>query len=232
MSLLEDLQWRYATKKMNGTKVPPEKLDYILEAARLAPSSSGLQQYKIIVISDPALLEKIKGISFHQSQITDCSHLLVFAAWDSYSNERVSKVFNYMMDERGLPHNTMDAYKELILSRYDVLGQDWQAHHAAKQSYISFAMAIAAAAEMKVDATPVEGFLPEKLDELLKLTGTGYKSTVILPLGYRDAGADWLVNMKKVRTPKAAFITEMTLADAADSIEQPMEQNLDIFNID
>lgn len=232
MSLLEDLHWRYATKKMNGTKIPQEKLDYILEAARLAPSSSGLQQYKIIVISDPALLEKIKGISFHQSQITDCSHLLVFAAWDGYSDERMSKVFNYMMDERGLPHNTMDAYKELLLSRYEVLGQEWQAHHAAKQSYISFAMAIAAAAEQKVDATPVEGFLPEKLDELLKLDGTGYKSTVILPLGYRDTAGDWLVNMKKVRTPKEAFISEMTIADAADTNDLPMEQNLDIFNLD
>lgn len=232
MSLLEDLHWRYATKKMNGTKVPPEKLAYILEAARLAPSSSGLQQYKIIVISDPALLEKIKGISFHQSQITECSHLLVFAAWDGYSHERISTVFNYMMDERGLPHNTMDAYKNLLLSRYEVLGQEWQAHHAAKQSYISFAMAIAAAAEQKVDATPVEGFLPEKLDELLRLTGTGYKSTVILPLGYRDEAGDWLVNMKKVRTPKEAFITEMTLADAADIDGMPMEQNLDIFNND
>lgn len=232
MSLLEDLHWRYATKKMNGKKVPQEKLDYILEAARMAPSSSGLQQYKIIVISDPALLEKIKSISFHQSQITDCSHLLVFAAWDGYSNERISAVFNYMMDERGLPHNTMDAYKDLLLSRYSVLGQDWQAHHAAKQSYISFAMAIAAAAEQKVDATPVEGFLPEKLDELLQLTGTGYKSTVILPLGYRDAAGDWLVNMKKVRTPKDAFITEMTIADAADIKDLAMEQDLDIFNKD
>ena len=86
MSLLEDLKWRYATKKMNGTKVPQDKLDYILEAARLAPSSSGLQPYKVIVISDKALLEKIKGISWNQSQVTDCSHLLVFAAWDGYTD--------------------------------------------------------------------------------------------------------------------------------------------------
>ena len=155
---------------MNGEKVPQEKLDYILEAARMAPSSSGLQPYKIIVISDKALLEKIKGIAWNQSQITDCSHLLVFAAWDAYSDERVSSVFNYTMDQRDLPHSTMDDYKNNILSLYEPLGQEWQSHHSAKQSYISFGLAIAAAAEQKVDATPIEGFIPEKLDELLKLS--------------------------------------------------------------
>ncbi|WP_417885568.1 nitroreductase family protein [Zunongwangia sp.] len=221
MSLLDNLNWRYATKKMNGTKVPQEKLDYILEAARMSPSSSGLQPYKIIVISDKALLEKIKGISWNQSQITDCSHLLVFVAWDKYTNKRVSDVFNYTMDERGLPHSTMDDYKANILSLYEPLGEEWQAHHASKQSYISFAMAIAAAAEQKVDATPVEGFVPEKLDKLLKLEGSGYKSTLLLPLGYREESEDWLVNMKKVRTPKEDFITEMTIEDAADFDEAP-----------
>lgn len=230
MSLLQDLQWRYATKKMNGKKIPQEKLDYILEAARLAPSSSGLQPFKIIVISDEALLEKIKGVAYNQSQITDCSHLLIFAAWDGYSEERISNVFNYMMDERGLPHSTMDDYKQTILSLYGPLGKDWQAHHAAKQSYISFGMAIAAAAEQRIDATPIEGFLPEKLDALLNLRAEGYRSTVILPLGYRDESNDWLVNMKKVRTPKENFIKVMTIGDAVDTGEQPMGLSLDNFS--
>ncbi|QJD97333.1 NAD(P)H-dependent oxidoreductase [Mucilaginibacter robiniae] len=229
MSLLEDLEWRYATKKMNGEKIPQEKLDYILEAARLAPSSSGLQQYKVIVISDKALLERIRLVAYDQSQITDCSHLLVFAAWDGYSDERISKVFNYMMDERGLPHQTMDNYKQVILDLYERSGQEWQAHHAAKQSYISFAIAIAAAAEQKVDATPIEGFLQEKLDELLNLKESGYTSTVILPLGYRESEKDWLVNMKKVRTPKELFITKMELADASDNVDLPTPMNLDSF---
>jgi len=228
MSLLESLRWRYATKKMNGTKVPQEKLEYILEAARMAPSSSGLQQYKIIVISDRALLEKIKGLAYNQSQITDCSHLLVFAAWDEYTDERISKVFNYVMDERELPHSTMDGYKNVILELYATKGKEWEAHHSAKQSYIALAMAIAAAAELKVDATPIEGFISEKLDELLNLANSGYQSTVILPLGYREEENDWLVNMKKVRTPKEHFVTEMTIAEAAE-IEVSMAQNLDVF---
>ncbi|MBE8714778.1 nitroreductase family protein [Sphingobacterium hungaricum] len=229
MALIDDLNWRYATKKMNGQVVPQEKLEYILEAARLAPSSSGLQQYKIIVISDKTLLEKIKGFSYHQSQITDCSHLLIWVAWDGYTDERISSVFNDMMDERNLPHSTMDSYRKTILNLYEEAGQEWQAHHASKQSYISFAMAIAAAAEQKVDATPMEGFIAEKLDDLLKLKETGYKTTVILPLGFRETENDWLVNMKKFRIPKDKFIMEMTMEDAADIAGQPMEQTLDDF---
>ncbi|RXG15940.1 nitroreductase [Leeuwenhoekiella aestuarii] len=209
MSLIEDLKWRYAAKKMNGEQIPEDKLNYILEAARLAPSSSGLQPYKIFVISNKELLNKIKDVAWNQSQVVDCSHLLVFAAWDGYTDARVSAVFNYTMDQRGLPHETMDDYKQNIMSLYEPLGKEWQADHAAKQSYISFAMAIAAAAEQKVDATPIEGFLPPEVDKLLELEGSGYKSTLLLTLGYRDADNDWLVNMKKVRTPKEDFITEI-----------------------
>ncbi|MFD2825535.1 nitroreductase family protein [Leeuwenhoekiella polynyae] len=209
MSLIEDLKWRYAAKKMNGEQIPEDKLNYILEAARLAPSSSGLQPYKIFVISNKELLNKIKDVAWNQSQVVDCSHLLVFAAWDGYTDARVSAVFNYTMDQRGLPRETMDDYKQNIMSLYEPLGKEWQADHAAKQSYISFAMAIAAAAEQKVDATPIEGFLPPEVDKLLELEGSGYKSTLLLTLGYRDADNDWLVNMKKVRTPKEDFSTEI-----------------------
>jgi nitroreductase len=213
MSLLEDLNWRYATKKMNGAKVPQEKLDYILEAARMAPSSSGLQPYKIILVCERALLEKIKVVANHQSQISDCSHLLIFTAWDSYNYDRVTEMFNFITDHRGLPHTAMDNYKASILDLYNISGKEWQAHHAAKQSYISFAMAIAAAAEQKVDATPMEGFDAEGLDQLLGIKGSGYKSTLLLTLGYRETEQDWMLKMKKVRRPKEQFIQEMTIKD-------------------
>ncbi|RJE74761.1 MULTISPECIES: NAD(P)H-dependent oxidoreductase [Reichenbachiella] len=209
MSLIEDLQWRYATKKMNGNTVPKEKLDYILEAARLAPSSSGLQPYQVFVISNKALQEKIKTVAWDQSQIIDASHVLVFAAWDGYTEEKIKSVFDKTLDERGLPHETMDDYRKNIWGLYEPLGQAWQAQHAAKQAYISFGLAIAAAAEQKVDATPMEGFLPPKVDELLELDKLGLKSALILALGYRDEENDWLVNMKKVRTAKEDFVTEL-----------------------
>jgi len=209
MSLLNNLQWRYATKKMNGQLVPKEKLDYILDAARLAPSSSGLQPYKIFVISNRELLAEIRKFSYDQSQITDCSHLLVWAAWDGYSPERIGDVLLKTSRERGLPDDGAENYRNMLWNLYEPLGREWHHNHSARQAYISFGMAIAAAAEQKVDATPMEGFDMEKMDELLGLRKLGLKSAVILPLGYRDDKNDWLVNLKKVRTPKEDFIAEL-----------------------
>ena len=209
MALIEDLNWRYATKKMNGQVVPQEKLDYILEAIRLSPSSSGLQPYKVIVISNKELLEKLKGICYNQSQITDCSHLLVFAAWDSYTFDKMGDVFLKTTQERGLPDNTMADYHKQLWGAYENLGNDWHSTHAAKQAYIALGIAMVAAAEQKVDATPMEGFVNAQLDEALDLAKLGLKSAVLLPLGYRASEGDWLQNMKKVRTAKKDFIIEM-----------------------
>jgi len=207
MKLLDLLNWRYATKSMNGKTVPQEKLDYILEAARMAPSSSGLQPYEILVISNRELLERIRSIGFNQSQITDCSHLLVFASWDGYTPEKIASVLDRTVAERGQPAGTMDDYKKMLWDLYEPRGKAWQAVHTAKQAYIGFTLALVAAAEQGVDATPMEGFDPEELDKILGLTEKGLKSAVILPIGYRDAENDWLVQMKKVRKPMQEFVT-------------------------
>lgn len=209
MALIDALKWRYATKKMNGQAVPQEKVDYILEAAKLAPSSSGLQPYKIFVITNKELKDKLRTVSFDQSQVTDASHVLVWAAWDGYSLEKISAVFDRTIAERGIPADAMDEYKQRLWGMYEPLGQEWHANHAAKQAYISFGVAIAAAAEQEVDATPMEGFIPAEVDKLLSLNELGLKSVLVLPLGYRDHENDWLVNMKKVRTPQEDFITEI-----------------------
>jgi nitroreductase / dihydropteridine reductase len=209
MALLDDLKWRYATKKMNGQTVPEGKLNYILEAARLAPSSSGLQPYQIFVITNKNLLGQIRVFSNDQSQITDCSHLLVFAAWESYSYEKMEDVFLRTVRERGLADNAMEAYHKGLWNLYDSLGLKWQSEHSAKQAYIALGLAVAAAAEQKVDATPMEGFDKAKMDEILGLEKLGLKSVAILPIGYRDEGHDWLLNLKKVRTPRERFITEL-----------------------
>lgn len=209
MSLVENLNWRYATKKMNGKEIPADHLNYILEAARLAPSSSGLQPFKIFVISDKETKEKMKDIAMGQTQMIDASQVLVFASWDKYTLERMETVFNYTLKERGLPLDTMDDYKKTIWGMYEPLGEDWHAQHTAKQAYISLGLAMAAAAELKIDATPMEGFIPEQMDELLGLKEKGLKSAVVLALGYRDAEHDWLANMKKVRMPKEEFLVEI-----------------------
>jgi nitroreductase len=209
MNLIENLNWRYATKKMNGAKVPQEQLDYILHAIQLSPSSSGLQPYQVFVITHPAMLEKLKEAANHQSQITDCSALLVFAAWDSYSPEKITEVFDRTLAERGLPGNMMDEYKTNLWKMYEPLGAQWHANHAAKQAYIALGVAMVAAAEQQVDATPMEGFNPAAVDEILELSAKGLKSVVLLPLGYRDEANDWLVKMKKVRTPMDKFVTSI-----------------------
>lgn len=206
MSLLQDLSWRYATKKMNGQPVPQEKVDYILEAARLAPTSSGLHPFRIIQITDPELKAKIQPIAFGQSQIMDASHLLVFAAYDTYTEERVSAPFAQQAEERGLPQGFADDYKNQLWSSIAQKTKDQQFEHAARQAYIGFGVALAAAAEQRVDATPMEGFVPQQLDDLLGLEQLGLKSVTILALGYRDTENDWLANLKKVRIKTADFI--------------------------
>ena len=209
MQLLDALQWRYATKKMNGTVVPQDKLDHILEAIRMSPSSSVIQPFRVLVISDPALKAKLQPACYGQSQIVDCSHLLVFAAWDHYDEDRFNASFQRTIEERGLPADAMDAYKSQLRSGYDALGKEWQGHHAAKQAYIALGIGMAAAAELHVDATPMEGFQPAAVDEILDLQSKGLRSACLLALGYRDAANDWLVNLKKVRVPKDEFFMFM-----------------------
>jgi len=208
MSLLDALNWRYATKKMNGEPVPQEKVDQIIHAAHLAPTSSGLQPFRIIVVTNPALKEKILPIAFGKAQITAASHLLIFAAWDNYTEERIRGVFSHAAKERGQPDETPSDYEIQLTGNYTSKTVDVNFNHAARQAYIGFGMAIAEAALLKVDATPMEGFNPDELDALLGLRERGLRSVTLLPLGYRADSGDWLVNLKKVRTPAAEFVIE------------------------
>ncbi len=209
MQLLDALNWRYATKKMNGQPVPQEKVDKILEAAYLAPTSSGLQPFKVIIVTDPDMKNKIKHLANDQSQITDGSHVLVFAAWDNYTEERIARIFQHTETERGLPEGTFSAYKNRLKALYIQRPAQQNFEHAARQAYIAFGLAIAAAAELQIDATPMEGFDSEALDKLLQLPQQGLKSVTLLPLGYRDVENDWLVSQKKVRVPKDEFFQQI-----------------------
>ena len=210
MSLIEKLQWRYATKKMNATKTVPEaKVDQILEAVRLTASSSGLQPYEVLVITNSDLRQKIRAVSNDQSQITDCSHLLVFAAWDNYTAERINAAFDMTETIRNFKSESGTAYRQMLLKAYPARDAEVNFTHTAKQAYIGLGTALIAAAYEQVDCTPMEGFDPKGLDEILNLKEKGLRSVVMLPLGYRNADEDWLVNPKKVRRPKEAFITRI-----------------------
>jgi nitroreductase len=207
MALLDDLKWRYATKKYDPTKkVAQADLDKIIEAARLAPTSSGLQQFRLIVIANQELKDKIVPIAKDQKIVADCSHLLVFVAWDKYTDERIDRQFDYITDERGLPRGRMSSYTDRLKKMYLNQTEKENFVHTARQAYIGFGLAIAQAAELKVDCTPMEGFNTDELDELLDLRSKGLRSVLLLPLGYRDAENDWLEKMKKVRKPKNEFV--------------------------
>ena len=209
-TLIDKLNWRYATKKMDPTKVvEQEKLDRILEATRLTATSSGLQPYELFVVTNKELREQIVPHAWNQAQITDGSHLLVFAAWDNYTEDRINEMFDLVNDERGFKNQGWEDYRQMILSTYPPRDAEVNYQHAARQAYIGLGTALIAAAEEGVDCTPMEGFDPEKVDEILGLKERGLRSVILLPLGYRAEEGDWLKDLKKVRRSSEKFITEM-----------------------
>ena len=208
MSLIDKLQWRYATKKMDASKhVPQDKIDLILEAIRLTASSSGLQPYEVIVITNKDIRQKIRAAANDQSQVTDCSHLLVFAAWDNYTAERINAAFDMTESIRNFTSESGTAYRQMLLKVYPARDAETNFTHAAKQAYIGLGTALIAAAYEQVDCTPMEGFNPSAVDDILDLPAKGLRSAILLPLGYRNADEDWLLKLKKVRRAKDQFIS-------------------------
>ncbi|KXH81389.1 NAD(P)H-dependent oxidoreductase [Chryseobacterium kwangjuense] len=207
MSLIENLQWRHAVKAYDPSKKVSEKdLNTILEAARLAPTSSGLQPFRVIVVENQELKEKMIAGALNPEVMRDSSHVLVFAAWDSYSNEKIDQVYDYHTDVRELPRGRFGSYTDKIKEMYGAQTPEEHFAHTARQTYIALGFALAQAAELKIDSTPAEGFSNEAVDEILGLKELGLKSVSLLYLGYRDEEKDWLSTMKKVRVPMEEFI--------------------------
>jgi len=204
MTLIDKLNWRYATKRMNGTKVPQEKIDRILEAIRLAPTSFGLQAFKVIVVEDPALKERIFNEACPQPQIKEASHVLIFAASKNVSADHVNDYMNLIAETRDIPVEALAGFR----AAFDgvVAGTPEQNFvWTARQAYIAFGVGIVAATNEDVDATPMEGFSTEALDKVLGLAEQNLSATTILTLGYRDEKTDTLVHAAKVRKSKSAL---------------------------
>lgn len=207
MSLIQDLKWRHAVKAYDSSKkVSQEDLYTILEAARLAPTSSGLQPFRVVVVENQELKEKMVKGALNPEVMRDCSQVLVFAAWDQYSDEKIDKVYDLHTDVRELPRGRFGSYTDKIKELYN--GQTAEEHfaHTARQTYIALGLAMAQAAELKIDTTPAEGFSTEVVDEILGLKELGLKSVTLLYVGYRDLENDYLSHMKKVRIPMEEFI--------------------------
>ena len=209
MNVVERMQWRYATKAMNGEKVSDEKIERILEAIRLSPSSSGLQPYELLVITNPELKTELRPAAHNQGQVEDCSHLLVFAAWDTYTADRINAWFDLVNEVRGVQGEGWEKYRNSILNSYVPRAADLNFEHASKQVYIALGIAMLAAAMEEVDCTPMEGFIPAEVDRILGLEAKGLKSVLLLPLGYRNPEKDYLINAKKVRKSMSDFVHEI-----------------------
>lgn len=206
--LNDRLNWRYATKKMDPSKkVSQDKLDRILEAIRLAPTSSGLQPFEVIVVKNPEIREKLREAGNGQGQITDSSAVLVFAAWDTYTDARIDSVLAMTEDQRGMKSDTLTGYFDRLKGIYVPRDARTNFEHAARQAYIGLGLAVTAAAFEEVDATPMEGFDPDRFDAILGLRARGLRTVAILPLGYRAPEGDWLAGARKVRRPMDQFVT-------------------------
>jgi nitroreductase len=150
---------------------------------------------------------KLSAAAYGQAQVVDASHVLVFAAWDNYTEARINAVVNATHAQRGTPLETLNAYYDGLKAQYLPRDAEVNYNHAARQAYIAFGIALTAAAFEGVDATPMEGFDPAQVDEILGLRAKGLRSVTLMPLGYRAAEGDWLKGAKKVRKPMDELVT-------------------------
>lgn len=205
MNLIDTLNWRYAVKRMTSEKVSDEKVNEILEAINLTATSAGMQPFRVLTITNPEIKQQLQAASFNP-QVGESSHLLVFASYTHVSQAHVDEYIDLVAKTRGIPVESLNDFKEK-LSAFASMPEDFVKTWAAKQAYIALGTAIVAAANLKVDSTPMEGFDYAAFDEILGLKEKGLQSAVVLALGYRDEEADFLAKAKKVRIP----LEEMTI---------------------
>ncbi|AZQ57551.1 NAD(P)H-dependent oxidoreductase [Maribacter sp. MJ134] len=206
---LENRKWRYATKKFDSSKkISDENLEILLEATQLSASSYGLQPYHVFVITDAAIREQLKPVSWGQSQITDASHLLVFANQSDFGGELVDDYLKNVSETRNIPSEELKAYGEFAKSKLLDLPSSSKETWTAKQAYIALGNVMQAAAELKIDTCPMEGFDAEAYNKILNLNGKNLNTAVVLPIGYRSA-EDETQHYAKVRKSKQTLFTHI-----------------------
>lgn len=199
MSLIKSLEWRYATKAMNGAKIPQDKMENILRAIQLAPSSFGLTPYSIIVVESDELKEKLTPAAYGQQQVMKSSAVVVFATKNTINSDTVEEYMNEIAEQRNTTRESLQQFYDYVNGFVLNMTEEQKKIWASKQTYIALGFGLVAAANEEVDATPMEGFIPSKVDEILGLQEMGLSSSVILTLGYRDEANDYLVSAPKVR---------------------------------
>jgi nitroreductase len=200
MEAIQHLKWRYATKKYSQKIIPDTEIETILESIRLSPTSLGLQAFKVFVIgNNPSLREQLLPVAYNQSQITDASHLLVFAAYTEVTDNHIHSYLNNIANTRQIPLESLDGFKNSIQGFTSKKDETQTAEWASRQCYIALGIAMNTAAKLQIDSTPMEGFNHEGLDAVLGLKDQKLTSSVVLALGYRDEDNDKLAKLPKVR---------------------------------
>lgn len=206
-SVIEHRTWRYATKKFDATKkISEEDLETLLEATRLSASSYGLQPYHVFVVADQDIREKLKPASWGQSQITDASHIIVFANTTDFGEELVDDFLENVSETRNIPIDGLKGYSDFMKSKLLELPSETKSDWTARQAYIAFSNMMQAAAELKIDTCPMEGFEAERYNEILGLEDKNLNAAVVLAIGYRSE-EDGTQHLPKVRKSKEELFT-------------------------
>jgi nitroreductase len=205
--ITQALDWRYATKIFKKDKKISEQDWSILSQSLVkAPSSYGLQPWKFLVVQNPETRQKLRPFSWNQSQVTDCSHYVVFLTRSKLDMEHIQKHLNRVGEVRNLTQDSLEPYKNLMIekllksNRYETI-EFW----AQRQAYIAMGFLLETAALLKIDSCPIEGLEPEEYNKILNLAGTGWETVAAVALGYRGED-DAYQNYKKVRFPEETVI--------------------------
>jgi nitroreductase len=207
-TFLEHQNWRYATKKFDSSKkISNEDLNILKEAIRLSSSSYGLQPYKILLIENPELRAEIQKAAWGQSQVVDASHLLVFANQITIKDSEIDSFIDNTSTTRGIEKEKLAGYQGFMKSKINEMSEDAKNIWNSKQTYLALANLMNAAAELKIDVTPMEGFSPATVNEILGLNKLGLNASLLAPVGYRH-DEDTTQHLKKVRkSNEELFIT-------------------------
>lgn len=201
MNIIDQLNWRYATKSFDSEKIiGDDDINTLLEAFNLTATSYGLQPIKLIVIKDKALQEQLVPLSFNQKQVKEASHLFIFCIDSKMDTPFILDYFNRVKDIRNTPNEILDPFKTFLVEDLGSKTQIDKENWAAKQAYLAMGNLMTVCALLNIDACPMEGFSPKDYDAILNLEKLNLKSVLIMPIGYR-AKDDFMSKLKKVRKP-------------------------------
>lgn len=209
MSIIEKLNWRYATKKFDVSReLSDSQINTLKEAFNLTALSYGLQTLKMVIVQNRSLREELVSVSYGQRQVADASHLLVLCIQNEIDEEDVEEHFDTVKSVRNTPDEILNPFKEQLKTTIETMPESKRLDWATKQAYIALGNLMTVCAVEEIDSCPMEGFIPDELDKVLNLEKFGLKSVLLLPVGFR-AEDDMFASLKKVRKPIESTILEL-----------------------